>query len=162
MTLSDYLAETFVQNALIAATLVAITSGLIGPFVVMRDLAFAVHGTAELAFTGAAAGLLLGAPALLLRGRWRLAALVLADVLVSALLLADLMFFKWFDELVPYRMASEAAQVSGVGESTLSTFSPVQLLLFADLVVVAAWVVLLRGRALRPVRDAPSPSAPGG
>lgn len=58
MTLSDYLAETFVQNALIAATLVAITTGLIGPFVVMRDLAFAVHGSAELAFTGAAAGLL--------------------------------------------------------------------------------------------------------
>ena len=58
MTLSDYLAETFVQNALIAATLVAVISGLIGPFVVMRDLAFAVHGSAELAFTGAAAGLL--------------------------------------------------------------------------------------------------------
>jgi len=58
MTLSDYLTETFVRNALIAATLVAITAGLIGPVVIMRDLAFAVHGTAELAFTGAAAGLL--------------------------------------------------------------------------------------------------------
>jgi hypothetical protein len=58
MTLSDYLSETFVRNALIAATLVAITAGLIGPVVIMRDLAFAVHGTAELAFTGAAAGLL--------------------------------------------------------------------------------------------------------
>jgi zinc/manganese transport system permease protein len=60
VTLSDYLAQTFVQNALIAATLVAITTGLIGPFVAMRDLAFAVHGSAELAFTGAAAGLLAG------------------------------------------------------------------------------------------------------
>lgn len=58
MTLSDYLSDTFVQNALIAATLVAVTAGLIGPFVIIRDLAFAVHGTAELAFTGAAAGLL--------------------------------------------------------------------------------------------------------
>ena len=57
MTLSDYLSETFVRNALIAATLVAITAGLIGPVVIIRDLAFAVHGTAELAFTGAAAGL---------------------------------------------------------------------------------------------------------
>ena len=47
MTLSDYLSETFVRNALIAATLVAITAGLIGPFVIMRDLAFAVHGTAS-------------------------------------------------------------------------------------------------------------------
>lgn len=57
MTLADYLSETFVRNALIAATLVAVTAGLIGPIVIIRDLAFAVHGTAELAFTGAAAGL---------------------------------------------------------------------------------------------------------
>jgi zinc/manganese transport system permease protein len=57
VTLADYLSEPFVRNALIAATLVAVTAGLIGPVVIMRDLAFAVHGTAELAFTGAAAGL---------------------------------------------------------------------------------------------------------
>lgn len=57
MTLTEYLAQGFVQHALIAATLVAITAGLIGPVVIIRDLAFAVHGTAELAFTGAAAGL---------------------------------------------------------------------------------------------------------
>ena len=55
-----YLSEPFAQNALIAATLVAIMCGLIGPFVIMRRMAFAVHGTSELAFTGAAAGLLLG------------------------------------------------------------------------------------------------------
>src|SRR5690348_2958450 len=99
---------------------------------------------------GAASGLLLAAPALLLRGWWRVGALVLADVLVSALLLADLMFFSWFDELVPLRMAGEAHQVGGVKDSTLSTFHPVQLLLFADLVVVAAVILLLRGRVLRP------------
>jgi zinc/manganese transport system permease protein len=58
MTLAEYLSESFVRNALVAATLVAITAGLIGPLVTVRDLAFAVHGTAELAFTGAAAGLL--------------------------------------------------------------------------------------------------------
>jgi len=57
MSLSAYLSESFVRNALLAASLVAVTAGLIGPFVTMRDLAFAVHGTAELAFTGAAAGL---------------------------------------------------------------------------------------------------------
>ena len=59
MKLSDYLAEPFAQHALIAATLVAIICGLIGPFVITRGMAFAVHGTAELSFTGAAAGLLL-------------------------------------------------------------------------------------------------------
>lgn len=58
MGLSYYLGQSFAQHALIAAGLVAITSGLIGPFVVTRGAAFAVHGTAELAFTGAAAGLL--------------------------------------------------------------------------------------------------------
>jgi zinc/manganese transport system permease protein len=58
MSLFDYLAEPFAQHALLAGTLVAITSGLIGPFIVTRKMAFAVHGTAELSFTGAAAGLL--------------------------------------------------------------------------------------------------------
>ncbi len=55
-----YLSQPFAQHALLAATLVAITCGLIGPFVVMRGMAFAVHGTSELAFTGAAGGLLVG------------------------------------------------------------------------------------------------------
>jgi zinc/manganese transport system permease protein len=59
----DYLQLPFAQHALIAATLIAIITGLIGPFVVSRDMAFAVHGSAELAFTGAAAGLLIAGDA---------------------------------------------------------------------------------------------------
>jgi zinc/manganese transport system permease protein len=55
--LSDYLQLPAVQHALIAATLVAVISGLIGPFVITRRAAFAVHGVAELSFTGAVAGL---------------------------------------------------------------------------------------------------------
>ncbi len=58
MGLGFYLGQPFAQHALLAGTLVAITSGLIGPFIVTRRMAFAVHGTAELSFTGAAAGLL--------------------------------------------------------------------------------------------------------
>jgi zinc/manganese transport system permease protein len=61
MGLWFYLGQPFAQHALVAGTLVAITSGLIGPFVVTRRMAFAVHGTAELSFTGAAAGLLVAA-----------------------------------------------------------------------------------------------------
>ena len=57
MGLAYYLGQPFAQHALIAATLVAVTAGLIGPFVIIRNMAFAVHGTAELSFTGAAAGL---------------------------------------------------------------------------------------------------------
>jgi zinc/manganese transport system permease protein len=59
MDLFFYLTQAFAQHALIAAALVAVITGLIGPFVVMRGMSFAVHGTAELAFTGAAAGLLI-------------------------------------------------------------------------------------------------------
>ncbi len=54
----------FAQHALIAATLVAVICGLIGPFVIARDMAFAVHGAAELAFPSAAAGLLIAGDAL--------------------------------------------------------------------------------------------------
>jgi zinc/manganese transport system permease protein len=59
VNLGDYLTQPFAQHALIAASLVAVSCGLLGPFVVMRSMAFAVHGTSELAFTGAAAGLLI-------------------------------------------------------------------------------------------------------
>jgi zinc/manganese transport system permease protein len=60
MNLSFYLSQTFAQHALLAGALVAIACGLIGPFVISRGMSFAVHGTSELAFTGAAGGLLIG------------------------------------------------------------------------------------------------------
>ena len=53
--------DSMIPNAIerkAGLALVAVSCGLIGPFVVTRGMAFAVHGTAELAFTGAAAGLL--------------------------------------------------------------------------------------------------------
>ena len=58
MGLGFYLQFGFAQHALEAAFLVAISCGLIGPFVITRTMSFAVHGTSELAFTGAVAGLL--------------------------------------------------------------------------------------------------------
>jgi zinc/manganese transport system permease protein len=58
MNLNFYLHQTFSWHALLAGALVAIICGLIGPFVISRGMAFAVHGTSELAFTGASAGLL--------------------------------------------------------------------------------------------------------
>lgn len=59
ITLITYLHQPFAVHALLAATLTAISCGFIGQFVVTRGMSFAVHGTSELAFTGAAAGLLL-------------------------------------------------------------------------------------------------------
>jgi zinc/manganese transport system permease protein len=58
IAVSLYLDQPFAQHALLGATVAAVICGLVGPFVVSRGLAFAVHGTSELAFTGAAAGLL--------------------------------------------------------------------------------------------------------
>lgn len=55
------LREPFVHNALIAAAVLGLLAGLLAPLIVSRGMAFAVHGTAELAFTGSAAALLAGA-----------------------------------------------------------------------------------------------------
>jgi len=65
MGLSDYLQLAAVQHALIAGALIAVICGLISPFVITRRAAFAVHGTAELAFTGAAGGLVMANDAVL-------------------------------------------------------------------------------------------------
>jgi zinc/manganese transport system permease protein len=49
-----------VKNSIIAGAILGIVGGLIGPFVMTRDLAFAVHGISELSFAGASAALLFG------------------------------------------------------------------------------------------------------
>ena len=49
-----------VRNSIFAGAVLGLLGGLIGPFVVKRDLAFAVHGISELSFAGASAALLLG------------------------------------------------------------------------------------------------------
>lgn len=48
------------RNSIIAGGVLGVVGGLIGVFVMSRDLAFAVHGVSELSFAGASAGLLLG------------------------------------------------------------------------------------------------------
>jgi zinc/manganese transport system permease protein len=57
MTLLGY---DFVQNALAAGAVIAIVSGLVGRYVVLRNMSFAVHGIAEVGFTGAAGAVLIG------------------------------------------------------------------------------------------------------
>lgn len=50
-----------VSNSLWAGAVLGLVGGLIGVFVMQRDMAFAVHGISELSFAGAAAALLIGA-----------------------------------------------------------------------------------------------------
>ncbi|WP_313812223.1 metal ABC transporter permease [Glutamicibacter sp.] len=72
MDFSDFLDKAFnfqdyaqllplVSNSLIAGAALGVVGGLIGIFIMMRDMAFAVHGIAELSFAGAAFALLIGA-----------------------------------------------------------------------------------------------------
>ena len=59
-TTVDLLSRDFVQQAIVATALLGVLGGILGPMVVSRQMSFAVHGTSELTFTGAAAALLLG------------------------------------------------------------------------------------------------------
>src|SRR3954471_7948801 len=58
---SDYGALiALLRNSILAGAVLGVVGGLVGTFVMSRDLAFAVHGISELSFAGAAAGLLFG------------------------------------------------------------------------------------------------------
>ena len=50
-----------VSNSVIAGVVLGLVGGLVGVFILQRDMAFAVHGISELSFAGAAAALLIGA-----------------------------------------------------------------------------------------------------
>ncbi len=67
MDVSTWFADTqhllgvgFVQHALLAAALLGVLSGVLAPLIVVRQMSFSVHGTAELALMGASAALLFG------------------------------------------------------------------------------------------------------
>jgi len=49
-----------VQNSIYAGALLGVVGGLIGVFIMQRDMQFAVHGISELSFAGASAALLFG------------------------------------------------------------------------------------------------------
>lgn len=53
------------RDTLLAGAILGLVGGLVGTFVMMRDLAFAVHGIAELSFAGAAFALLIGVDVIL-------------------------------------------------------------------------------------------------
>ncbi|MFI1914447.1 metal ABC transporter permease [Nocardia sp. NPDC020380] len=59
-TTVNLLSYDFVQQAVLAAALLGLLAGAIGPLIISRQMSFAVHGTSELSLTGAAAALLAG------------------------------------------------------------------------------------------------------
>lgn len=143
------LQHDFVQQALVAAALLGLLAGLIGPFIVMRQMSFAVHGSSELSLTGAAFALLTGfevgvgaligsalAAALfgILGQRARERDSVTGVVLAFGLGLAVLFIY-----LYPGRSGTSFAlltgQIVGVGYTGLATLALVCVLVVAVLTV---------------------------
>ncbi len=58
----DILGTNFMRNAFIGGSIVALASGLVGYFVVIRRDGFAAHALAHIAFPGATGAVLVGAP----------------------------------------------------------------------------------------------------
>lgn len=70
-----------VQNSIIAGAVLGLVGGLVGTFVMMRDLPFAVHGVSEISFAGASAALLVGVNVVV----GSLAGSILAALVIGAL-----------------------------------------------------------------------------
>ena len=58
----EVLQSSFVRNALIGGSMVAVAAGLLGYFVITRQNAFAAHALAHIGFPGATGAILIGAP----------------------------------------------------------------------------------------------------
>jgi len=57
---TDMFAYEFMRNAFIAGTVAAILAGIVGYFVIIRNLSFAAHALGHISFAGASGGLLFG------------------------------------------------------------------------------------------------------
>ncbi|HYY46063.1 MAG TPA: metal ABC transporter permease, partial [Candidatus Angelobacter sp.] len=60
--LQELLRYSFMQHAFEAGTIVALSAGVIGYFVVLRGLSFAAHALSHIGFAGATGGVLLALP----------------------------------------------------------------------------------------------------
>ncbi len=60
MTIVDLLHQEFVQNALLAGTVIALVSGIVGYFIILRGQAFATETLSHVGFAGGAGAALLG------------------------------------------------------------------------------------------------------
>ena len=141
-----------VQNSIWAGAVLGLLGGLMGTFVMKRDLAFAVHGISELSFAGAAFALLIGADIILgsLAGSV-LAALVLGVMGVRARdknsiigvimpfgLGLGILFLSLYEGRAANKFGLLTGQIVSVGTVQL------QVLAFAAVVVMLALVAIWR------------------
>lgn len=139
-----------VQNSIIAGAVLGIVGGLIGVFVMQRDMAFAVHGISELSFAGASAALLFGVNVV----AGSLVGSLLAAVLIGALgarardrnsIIGVLMPFGLglgilFLALYPGRSANKfgllTGQIIAVDDPQLASLIAISVLVLAGLLVM--------------------------
>ncbi|GGD54290.1 sulfatase [Paenibacillus nasutitermitis] len=80
--------------------------------------------------------------------RGRILALVVLNVLLTVIIYADLIYFRYFQDIISIPVLTQAGQVSSLGESIQSLLAWKDIWLFADwlLIVPYAGFVLLRKR----------------
>ncbi|MFF2245108.1 metal ABC transporter permease [Arthrobacter sp. NPDC058130] len=141
-----------VQNSIWAGAVLGLLGGLMGTFVMKRDLAFAVHGISELSFAGAAFALLIGANIIL----GSLAGSVLAAVVLGVMgvrardknsiigvimpfgLGLGILFLSLYEGRAANKFGLLTGQIVSVGTVQL------QVLAFAAVVVMLALVAIWR------------------
>ncbi|WP_024794295.1 metal ABC transporter permease [Tomitella biformata] len=142
----------FVQHALIAAAIIGLVSGVMGPLIVSRQMSFAVHGTSELSMAGAAFGLLFGVSVGIgAIGGAVLAAIVFGllgtrareqDSVIGAVLAFGLGLSVLFIWLNPARTSNKFSLLVGQVVSVDST--GIQLLVWSAVVVLGVLALIYR------------------
>ena len=144
-------AYQFMDNAFIAATIVALVSGLVGYFLVMRGQAFAGHALSHVGFTGATGAVLLGLPPL-----WGLVTMTVAagvgigllgervtnrDVAIGLVLSLSLglglLFLHYFTAFATQATALLFGNVLSVDEPTLWSLAGLGVVSLAGLAIIA-------------------------
>lgn len=150
----DILQTSFMRHALVGGTLVAIASGLVGYFVVVRQSAFAAHALAHIGFPGATAAILLGLPVTLGLAVFCLAGGLAVGFLgerVSSREIATgtvLAFATGLGVLFASLASESASTVTSVLFGNLLAISPRQLVLFTAVTAGVAVVMAVVARPL--------------
>jgi phosphoglycerol transferase MdoB-like AlkP superfamily enzyme len=83
---------------------------------------------------------------LVLFNRWRLYILIFADTAVSLLLLADMLYFRYFQNLMTVTVLNQLRLLGAVGGSIKSLFKPGDLIFAADFPILCIGTVALKFR----------------
>lgn len=88
---------------------------------------------------------------LLLPFRARIIALVALNIVLTVILYADLVYFRYFQDIISVPVLLQAGQVGALGESIATLLSPSDLLYFADWPIILAFALyaMVTGRAER-------------